>query len=97
VALCRLAAALSCVRSVNKTDAAALGANLGSLADILRAGQEQLAAVPGVGPTKVPLLAAHVLLQAGWTAAALLPSCCCCCCLLLPAGSSKKAAGSNVS
>jgi hypothetical protein len=49
----RLAAALTSVRGVNKTDATSLGSQLGSLADILRASSEQMSACPGVGPTKV--------------------------------------------
>ncbi len=49
----RLASALTAVRAVNRTDALALGAQLGSLADILRASREQLSACPGIGPTKL--------------------------------------------
>lgn len=49
----RLAAALTAVRSVNKTDAITLGTNFGSLAAIMRASKEDLSACPGIGPTKV--------------------------------------------
>lgn len=49
----RVAAALTCVRGVTRGDAVALTTRLGSLAEVLRAGEEQLQACPGVGPAKV--------------------------------------------
>lgn len=49
----RLSAALTCIRSINKTDALTLGTNFGSLASIMKGSQEQLSACPGIGPTKV--------------------------------------------
>ena len=49
----RLNGALTSVRGVNKTDAATLGANFGSVAAMMRAPQTTLAATPGIGPTKV--------------------------------------------
>jgi DNA excision repair protein ERCC-1 len=52
----RLQAALTSVRGVNKTDATSLGANFGSFAGVLRASEVQLAATPGLGPTKVKRL-----------------------------------------
>ena len=52
----RLAAALAAARGVNKVDAATLGANFGSLAAVMRATERELAACPGLGPTKVKRL-----------------------------------------
>lgn len=49
----RLASVLTAVRAVNRTDALALGAQFGTLADIMRATPQQLSACPGIGPTKV--------------------------------------------
>ena len=49
----RLAACLTTLRGVNKTDVATLGARLGSLAAVLTASKEELGACPGLGPTKV--------------------------------------------
>lgn len=48
----RLTAALTTVRGVNKADVKTLGDAFGSVANILRASQEQLQSCPGVGPTK---------------------------------------------
>lgn len=49
----RVASALTAVKGVNRTDALSLVSHMGSLADLLRATPEALAAVPGMGPTKV--------------------------------------------
>lgn len=49
----RLNGVLTSIRGVNKTDATSLGANFGSLAGVLRASESELAATPGLGPTKV--------------------------------------------
>jgi len=52
----RLAGALTVVKGVNKTDVVTLGASFGSLAAIMTATSAQLAACPGIGPTKVKRL-----------------------------------------
>jgi hypothetical protein len=52
----RLTAALTRVRGINRTDAVVLGSQFGSLADILRAGKEELSGCPGIGPTKASWL-----------------------------------------
>lgn len=43
----RLSNALTSIRAINKTDAMTLSSNLGSLADIMRAPQEDLVMCPG--------------------------------------------------
>ena len=52
----RLADVLGCVRSVNKTDAATLASNFGSVKAIARASREELALCPGLGGKKVERL-----------------------------------------
>ena len=54
--LSRLNSALTSVRGVNKTDALTLGAAFKSVSNIMKAGMEELAACPGLGPTKVKRL-----------------------------------------
>ena len=54
--LCRVAAVLTTVRAVNKTDSATMGADFGSLAAMFRASEQTLSTVPGLGPTKVKRL-----------------------------------------
>ena len=49
----RAVACLTSIRSVNKTDAAALLATFGSVAKVMMATAEELSLVPGMGPTKV--------------------------------------------
>lgn len=44
---------LAAVRAVNKTDSATMGTQFGTVASILKASEEQLGSVPGLGPTKV--------------------------------------------
>jgi NAD-dependent DNA ligase len=56
VLLCRVASVLTTVRAVNKTDSTSLGTAFGTVADLLRASEEALSAVPGLGPTKVARL-----------------------------------------
>jgi len=51
--LSRLTGALTCIRGVNRTDVQSLGREFGSLAALLQATPQQLAACPGIGPTKV--------------------------------------------
>ena len=49
----RVASVLAAVRAVNKTDSATMGSQFGTVASILKASEEQLGSVPGLGPTKV--------------------------------------------
>ena len=49
----QLAESLTLVRPLNKNDVATLHANFGSLASIMHASHEQLAACPGLGERKV--------------------------------------------
>lgn len=51
--LSRLQAAMTCVRGVNRTDVLTLGAAFKSAAGIMQASLDDLAACPGIGPTKV--------------------------------------------
>jgi len=51
--LSRLTNVLTSIRGVNKTDVLTLGSQFRSLADIMAASADQLAACPGIGPTKV--------------------------------------------
>ena len=51
--LSRLNAALTTVRGLNRTDVLTLGGALRTAADIMRADAGALAALPGIGPTKV--------------------------------------------
>lgn len=51
----RLSAALTSVRGVNRTDVLTLASQFRSAAGIMRASSDQLAACPGIGPTKVLL------------------------------------------
>ena len=55
-ALAQVTDALTSIRSVNKTDAAALLTAFGSLAQIIRATEEELALCPGIGPGKAKRL-----------------------------------------
>lgn len=48
--------ALTCVRSVNKTDAATLLNTFGSLGRVINASQDSLALCPGLGPQKASRL-----------------------------------------
>jgi len=52
----RLADVLGCVRSVNKTDAATLASNFGSVKAMALASREELARCPGLGGKKVERL-----------------------------------------
>mmetsp|Transcript_27042 Transcript_27042/g.69477 ORF Transcript_27042/g.69477 Transcript_27042/m.69477 type:complete len:367 (+) Transcript_27042:198-1298(+) len=52
----RLAAALTTLKGVNRTDVATLGRAFGSLAALMAAPMEGLSACPGLGPTKVARL-----------------------------------------
>ena len=54
--LSRLHAALTQVKGVNKTDVATLTQSFGTVGDLLRASAGDLAACPGLGPTKVQRL-----------------------------------------
>jgi len=54
--LSRLHAALTQVKGVNKTDVATLAQSFGTVGDLLRASADDLAACPGLGPTKVQRL-----------------------------------------
>jgi NAD-dependent DNA ligase len=47
------AGALTTIKGVNKVDVVTLGSTFGSLAALMTATSEQLAACPGIGPTKV--------------------------------------------
>ena len=47
------AGALTTIKGVNKVDVVTLGSTFGSLAALMTASSEQLAACPGIGPTKV--------------------------------------------
>lgn len=47
---------LTAVRGVNKTDVVTLGSRMGSVAGIMKADKQSLAACPGIGPTKVDRL-----------------------------------------
>jgi DNA excision repair protein ERCC-1 len=49
----RAVACLTSIRSVNKTDAAALLARFGTVAKVMMATAEEMSLVPGMGPTKV--------------------------------------------
>ena len=51
--LSRLNSALTTVRGVNKTDVLTLGATFKTATSIMKASMEELAACPGLGPTKV--------------------------------------------
>ena len=51
--LSRLHSALTQVKGVNKTDVATLAQSFSTVGDLLRAGADDLAACPGLGPTKV--------------------------------------------
>ena len=48
----RRAHVLTAVRGVNRTDVVSLGSKMGSVAGIMRAKADDLAAVPGIGPIK---------------------------------------------
>ncbi|DBA91926.1 TPA: hypothetical protein ACH3X2_003828 [Trebouxia sp. C0005] len=52
----RLNSALTTVRGVNKTDVLTLGATFKTVTNIMQASMEELAACPGLGPTKVKRL-----------------------------------------
>ena len=54
--LSRLNSALTTVRGVNKTDVLTLGATFKTVTSIMKASMEELAACPGLGPTKVKRL-----------------------------------------
>lgn len=54
--LSRLNSALTSVRGVNKTDVLTLGATFKTVTSIMQASMEELAACPGLGPTKVKRL-----------------------------------------
>lgn len=54
--LLQLVNALTCVRSVNKTDAATLLSTFGSLGKIISATQDSLSLCPGLGPQKASRL-----------------------------------------
>ena len=54
--LSRLNSALTTVRGVNKTDVLTLGATFKTASGIMKASMEELAACPGLGPTKVKRL-----------------------------------------
>lgn len=54
--LSRLNSALTTVRGVNKTDVLTLGATFKTATSIMKASMEELAACPGLGPTKVKRL-----------------------------------------
>lgn len=54
--LSRLNSALTSVRGVNKTDVLTLGAAFKTVTSIMQASVEELAACPGLGPTKVKRL-----------------------------------------
>ena len=54
--LSRLNSALTTVRGINKTDVLTLGATFKTAASIMKASVEELAACPGLGPTKVKRL-----------------------------------------
>lgn len=53
---CRVAAVLTSIRAVNKTDSATMGANFGTMGAMFKSTEAQLSAVPGLGPTKVKRL-----------------------------------------
>lgn len=53
---CRVAKVLTRVRAVNKTDSAVMGSKLRTLADVFKATEADLGAVPGLGPAKVKRL-----------------------------------------
>ena len=50
--LSRLTGALTSIRGVNRTDCVTLGSEFGSLAQLMLASPQQLAACSGIGPTK---------------------------------------------
>lgn len=54
--LSRLTSAVTTVRGVNKTDVLTLGAAFNTASGIMKASMDQLAACPGIGPTKVKRL-----------------------------------------
>lgn len=54
--LSKLTSAVTSVRGVNKTDVLTLGATFKTAAGIMKASMNQLAACPGIGPTKVKRL-----------------------------------------
>lgn len=54
--LSKLTSALTTVRGVNKTDVLTLGATFKTASGIMKASMNQLAACPGIGPTKVKRL-----------------------------------------
>lgn len=54
--LSRLNSALTTVRGVNKTDVLTLGATFKTVTSIIKASMDELAACPGLGPTKVKRL-----------------------------------------
>lgn len=54
--LSRLNGALTTIRGVNRTDVLTLGGTFKSIASIMQASMKDLAACPGIGPTKVPYL-----------------------------------------
>ena len=51
--LSRLNAALTTIRGVNKTDVLTLGGTFKTAANLMQAPMKDLAACPGIGPTKV--------------------------------------------
>jgi NAD-dependent DNA ligase len=53
---CRVAAVLTYVKAVNKTDCTVMGSEFKSLAAMFQATEAQLGALPGLGPTKVKRL-----------------------------------------
>ncbi len=52
----RLTAAVTSIRGVNRTDVLTLATQFRTAAGIMKASAEELAACPGIGPTKVALL-----------------------------------------
>jgi DNA excision repair protein ERCC-1 len=56
------ASVITSFRTLNATNAAELGENIGSFVDVARASKEELSLVPGMGPTRVAKL--HAVLRA---------------------------------
>lgn len=56
VCWCRVAKVLTHVRAVNRTDSAIMGSDRRSLASIFQSTDNELSAVPGLGPAKVKRL-----------------------------------------
>ena len=51
----KLNATFTTVRGINKTDVLTLAGAFKTAAGVLQAGMQELSALPGIGPTKVPL------------------------------------------